>query len=273
MLHQPIVNLVWSELGISGNKNELTNSFVHPLDPNRKVFMFSDAPHLIKNVSPDGKYIRWSYYQNVYDNDCKRYSDFLTRVYPRITLKHFDVDRFSKMNVKLATQFFSHSMAREIEFYRVHVKVESLKNSYDTQVLEENLNWLSCWEEQVQNGKISKDEYLTHSTVDGLRQFFYTTRQATGPNEHPSTPTFLQVYKMFSIYSLLKPPKTGNCKVLEPSIHTISINDLHCVVNNDDITQRVKKIENLKEKLDSLITIDVGLDDTFDNSIDFRINR
>jgi len=35
--------------------------------------------------------------------------------------------------------------------------------------LEENLNWLSCWEEQVQNGKISKDEYLTHSTVDGLR--------------------------------------------------------------------------------------------------------
>jgi len=72
---------------------------------------------------------------------------------------------------------------------------------------------------------------------------------------------------MFSIYSLLKPPKTGNCKVLEPSIHTISINDLHCVVNNDDITQRVKKIENLKEKLDSLITIDVGLDDTFDNSI------
>lgn len=41
---------LWSELGISGNKNELTNSFEHPLDPKRKVFMFSDAPHLIKNV-------------------------------------------------------------------------------------------------------------------------------------------------------------------------------------------------------------------------------
>jgi len=105
----------------------------------------------------------------VYDNDCKRYSDFLTRVYPRITLKHFDVDRFSKMNVKLATQvrclinwinigkykrclgsskftnyfqFFSHSMAREIEFYRVHVKVESLKNSYDTQVFTDRFNKL-----------------------------------------------------------------------------------------------------------------------------------
>lgn len=88
-------------------------------------------------------------------------------------------------------------------------------------------------------------------------------RQATGPNEHPSTPTFLQVYKMLSIYSLLKPPKTGNCKILEPSIHTISINDLHCVVNNDDVTQRVKKIEILN----SLITIDVGLEEIFDTSI------
>lgn len=92
-------------------------------------------------------------------------------------------------------------------------------------------------------------------------------RQATGPNEHPSTPTFLQVYKMLSIYSLLKPPKTGNCKILEPSVHTISINDLHYVVNNDDVTQRNQKIENLKKKLDSLITIDMGLDEIFDNSI------
>lgn len=70
-------------------------------------------------------------------------------------------------------------------------------------------------------------------------------RQATGPNEHPSTPTFLQVYKMLSIYSLLKPPKTGNCKILEStkSIHTISINDLQYAINNDT-PQRDEKIEN-----------------------------
>lgn len=35
--------------------------------------------------------------------------------------------------------------------------------------MEENLNWLNCWEEQVENGKISKDEYLTQNTADGLR--------------------------------------------------------------------------------------------------------
>jgi len=72
---------------------------------------------------------------------------------------------------------------------------------------------------------------------------------------------------MLSIYSLLKPPKTGNCKILEPSVHSISINDLHYVVNNNDVTLRIQKIENLKNKIDNLITIDVGLDEIFDNSI------
>lgn len=92
-------------------------------------------------------------------------------------------------------------------------------------------------------------------------------RQATGPNEHPSTPTFLQVYKMLSIYSLLKPPKTGNCKILEPSIHSISINDLKYIENNKENTLYIQKIESLKNKLDLLISTDVELDAIFDNSI------
>jgi len=41
---------LWVELGISGQQNKITNSFEHPLNPKRKVFMFADAPHLIKNV-------------------------------------------------------------------------------------------------------------------------------------------------------------------------------------------------------------------------------
>lgn len=39
-------------------------------------------------------------------------------------------------------QIFSNSMARGIKFYRDHVKVESLKNSYDTQVFTYRLNKL-----------------------------------------------------------------------------------------------------------------------------------
>lgn len=40
----------------------------------------------------------------MYDNDCERSFDSPTRVCPKITLRHLDVDGFSKMNVKLATQ-------------------------------------------------------------------------------------------------------------------------------------------------------------------------
>lgn len=41
---------LWEEFGISGQKNRIINSFEHPLNPKRKVFMFADSPHLIKNV-------------------------------------------------------------------------------------------------------------------------------------------------------------------------------------------------------------------------------
>lgn len=41
---------LWTELGISGSKDKMNNKFDHPLDNKRHIFMFSDAPHLIKNV-------------------------------------------------------------------------------------------------------------------------------------------------------------------------------------------------------------------------------
>lgn len=41
---------LWVELGISGQKDKVSNSFQNPLDPKRQIFMFADAPHLIKNV-------------------------------------------------------------------------------------------------------------------------------------------------------------------------------------------------------------------------------
>jgi len=41
---------LWSELLISGQRGKVKNTFDHPLDNKRKIFTFSDAPHLIKNV-------------------------------------------------------------------------------------------------------------------------------------------------------------------------------------------------------------------------------
>lgn len=65
-------------------------------------------------------------------------------------------------------------------------------------------------------------------------------REVNGPNDHPCTATFLQVYKMLSVYSMLKPQKTGNCKILDTNTTKISISDLKTVFNNKIINKRKK---------------------------------
>lgn len=41
---------MWSILGISGSMEDTKTWFMHPVDDDRKVFVFSDTPHVIKNV-------------------------------------------------------------------------------------------------------------------------------------------------------------------------------------------------------------------------------
>lgn len=42
------------------------------------------------------------------------------------------------------------------------------------------------------------------------QQFFDIVRQETDQNDHLNYPTFLQVCKMLTMYSIIKPPKSGN---------------------------------------------------------------
>jgi len=51
--------------------------------------------------------------------------------------------------------------------------------------------------------------------MENFQKFFGIIRQTAGPSDHPSTPTFLQLYRMLSVYSIIKPPKSGNCSILE----------------------------------------------------------
>lgn len=41
---------MWSMLGVSGAMGNTKTWFTHPVDEERKVFVFSDAPHVIKNI-------------------------------------------------------------------------------------------------------------------------------------------------------------------------------------------------------------------------------
>jgi len=80
-------------------------------------------------------------------------------------------------------------------------------------------------------------------------------RLATGPNEHPTAPTFLQVYKLLSISSILKPPKTGNCQILDSTTPKITLDDLK-KLSKSNLSERQQKIEKLKEKINNIIDED-----------------
>uniref|UniRef100_A0A2S2NW24 Transposable element P transposase n=1 Tax=Schizaphis graminum TaxID=13262 RepID=A0A2S2NW24_SCHGA len=318
---------MWTELGITGNKSDCHNYIIHPMNDNRKLYVFSDAPHLIKcvrnrlyeekllRVHPNKPSVSWWHYNTVYKLDVSQNMSIPTRICPKISQRHIHLDNFSKMSVKLLTQVLSNAMARGIKFYREHQNIELLKDSEETQdftsifnslfdtlnrkhlkegirinsqdfkVLEDTLSWLDEWKSHFEKGNITQNEFLTRSTAEGLRvtirstidltnhllkdigfkcvltnkmnqdrieQFFGTVRQATGSNEHPTAPTFLQVYKLLSVYSILRPPKTGNCEILDCSLPKVTFNDLKEVFSEEQ-SEREQKNKKLKDKLDYLV--------------------
>lgn len=85
-----------------------------------------------------------------------------------------------------------------------------------------------------------------------FQKFFGIIRQSCGPNDHPTTPTFIHLYKILSVYSVLKPPKHGNCTITNIDAPKISLSDLKEIFH-DTSSKRFEKINTLKTKLDELI--------------------
>ncbi|KAL4123248.1 hypothetical protein QTP88_015455 [Uroleucon formosanum] len=67
------------------------------------------------------------------------------------------------------------------------------------------------------------------------------------------TATFLQVYKLLSAYSILKPLKSG--KILETATPKIFLNDIKEVFNANE-SSRFKKLQNLTSRLDEILNSD-----------------
>lgn len=87
---------------------------------------------------------------------------------------------------------------------------------------------------------------------DRLEFFFGTIRQAGGQNEHPTFPTFMQLCRMLSVYTLLKPPKFGNCAVTaEGQRPCITLADIR--EGFQDGMQQTNRLDSLKIRLDGLI--------------------
>lgn len=178
---------------------------------------------------------------------------------------------------------------------RSHPKEGLRQGGKDLRVLASSLHWLNTWERELVSGTISREDFLTESTAEGLRvtilsaiqlskylletcgfnyvltakfnqdvleRFFGTIRQAAGQNVHPSMPTFLQLYNMLSIYSLIKPPKFGNCEVQnanEPQF--LALSDFTSAFQVD--CEQETKLEELKRKLDGLVDADVECEEAF----------
>ena len=84
-----------------------------------------------------------------------------------------------------------------------------------------------------------------------VQRFFGTIRLAGGTNDHPCTPTFLQIYKILAAFSILKPPKLGNCSTFDgnppqPLITISKLKELHQ-------SNSKSAIQEIREKLKAII--------------------
>lgn len=75
-----------------------------------------------------------------------------------------------------------------------------------------------------------------------------------GSNDHPGTPTFLQIYKILSFYSILTPPRIGNCSLTDiPTEPLISMTRLNEIYNYNE---KKSFVEEIKNKLNVVISQD-----------------
>lgn len=198
----------WSEMGVSGKIDNVQSWFPHPSVADRKVFVFSDTPHLIKcirnrlyekgelKVSSKDPPIKWDFFQKIFEYD-KR--NITSKWCPKLTTSHLHLNNMLKMRVSFSVQIFSKSVGSGLlkaaqyfpdEFkgcettgdfcLRINNVFDALnrnnsnnsglrEGSEDYKVLREFLNYLDSWERRVIKKEIKSVEFLTDVTAEGLR--------------------------------------------------------------------------------------------------------
>lgn len=83
-------------------------------------------------------------------------------------------------------------------------------------------------------------------------------RSACGSNDHPDSRLFIQMFRLISTYSLVKPPKGSNVEGSEM---------LRSLLNVDEVIKSEENTRRLQNSLDSIIENDFW----FDNDIDINL--
>ena len=89
-----------------------------------------------------------------------------------------------------------------------------------------------------------------------MQQYFGIIRQAGAQNDHPTFPTFMQLYYLLSVYKILKPPKFGNCRVrniTEEERPSITLQDFKEIFKDSKLSYKQQHIQNLQKRIDHLI--------------------
>jgi hypothetical protein len=146
---------MWKKIGIvSGNKAVTVNSFLHPCNPDNKICVLADVPHVIKNVRNhlvNGQIIVLSdHIVKKFELPCDTVSieplkklveyqkDKDLKPAPNLTAKHIDPSHFDKMKVSQAMNIFSHSVSTAI------------RHMVDTQNWDRNM-LTTCWFLELMN--------------------------------------------------------------------------------------------------------------------------
>lgn len=109
---------VWSSLNIGHDKNCY---FAHPKDPDLKVFVFADPPHLLKLIRNNLIDFGFHYEDKTLTKDCieeiLKLNNIDLRIPHKLDRKHLDASGTERQKVSLAAQLFSHTTAQAIEWF------------------------------------------------------------------------------------------------------------------------------------------------------------
>ena len=112
---------------LHGRQDELIYYTVNPYSPDKNVYFISDPPHLLKTVRNcfsnsyshctsrslwrAGKTISWMHIVDLFEDHCSG----LYRLCPKLSRPHIDLTSYSVMNVCLAAQIMSGTVANALE--------------------------------------------------------------------------------------------------------------------------------------------------------------
>jgi hypothetical protein len=164
---------LWNELGIDIN----TNTFKHPSDENKVIFVFADIPHLLKLLRNHFLDEGFTLFDKILTKDC--IENFLQiadtselRIGHKLTRNLLDVKGSQRQKVKTAAKLLSHTTAKVIKFCGDNKLINSPYYEELSQFIELTDKWFDIFNmsQKFEKGKGSYGIDLTtqNNTLDEM---------------------------------------------------------------------------------------------------------